>query len=85
MKSLEKVSVYISSENSGFWPKFSEAVLIPAIEEVRWDPIVFGWEAIREKSENIKQQHTKCLSQDPEYPIEKRLHNLRLFTLFLMF
>jgi hypothetical protein len=85
MKSSEKLSVYISSENRGFCPKFSEAGLIPAIAEVRGDPVVSGWEVMREKSENIRQQDTKCLSQDSEYPVEKRLHNLQLFTLFLMF
>lgn len=71
MKCLKNLSVYISSENSDFYPKFREVVLTPEIAEIRWEPLLFGWEVTEEKSENIKQQHIKCLSQASKYFVIK--------------
>jgi len=46
-------------------------VLAPEIAEIRWEPLLFGWEVTEEKSENIKQQHIKRLPQDSKYFVEK--------------
>jgi len=38
---LKKLSVYISNENSGFYPKFWEGMPAPEIAEIRGDSILF--------------------------------------------